>query len=78
MSAWVGSRLAAPASQTCAEFSRLEEGRKWPLASWGDANGTFEVNVSRCPVRYRYEHLEGFATYSAAIHPCSYWILATR
>ncbi|MCV7199967.1 DNA (cytosine-5-)-methyltransferase [Mycobacterium angelicum] len=60
MSEWIGSRLGAPADQSWAESTRLRGGEKWPRAAWGDASGTYEVNVSMWPVRDAYEHLEGF------------------
>lgn len=60
MSEWLGSRLDTSASDSWAESTRLKAGDRWPVAAWGDASGTYAVDVSMWPVREPYQHLEGF------------------
>jgi len=60
MSEWLGSRLDTSACSPWAAPTELNPGDRWPLAAWGDANGTWAVDVSMWPVREPYEHLEDF------------------
>lgn len=60
MSEWLGSRLDTSAGQSWADSTPLGPTDRWPRAAWGDAGGTYAVDVSMWPVRDPYEHLEGF------------------
>ncbi|MEM9454954.1 MAG: DNA (cytosine-5-)-methyltransferase [Myxococcota bacterium] len=58
---WLGRRLAVPGDYDNARTSQSLHGRhKWPKAAWGDASGTFEVEISIWPERRRYKHLRNF------------------
>ncbi|WP_373141186.1 DNA cytosine methyltransferase [Mycobacterium marinum] len=60
MSEWIGSRIDVPLSGSWAESTKLRDGEKWPRAAWGDAGGTYKVEISMWPVHEPYEHLEDF------------------
>lgn len=58
---WLGQRLASPGTYDDHRTGeRLTKRHKWPTAAWGDATGTFTVDVSTWPVRERYRHLRTF------------------
>jgi DNA (cytosine-5)-methyltransferase 1 len=60
---WVGRRLRYPRPFDESLQESLEDGRPWPRAAWGDADGVHRVNVSRWPVVAPYESLEEFLDY---------------
>lgn len=59
MSAWVGSRLAAPVKYQDGDRA-LQPGDAWPTAAWGRDGIAYRADQSTWPVREPYEHLESF------------------
>jgi DNA (cytosine-5)-methyltransferase 1 len=60
MSEWVGTRLDTSDGDSWEWSTELAPGDRWPTAAWGDIDGAYSVSASKWPVRYPYEHLEGF------------------
>lgn len=54
---WVGRNLSNPQTSVSYRESKLDQGRPWPNAAWGDRSGAFSVETSIWPERRRYRHL---------------------
>jgi DNA (cytosine-5)-methyltransferase 1 len=54
---WVGRNLTRPNGWNDDAMQRVDEGRPWPTAAWGDRSGAYRVDVSLWPERQRYKHL---------------------
>jgi len=54
---WVGRNLANPAPWAPAGESKLDQGRPWPPAAWGDKSGAYPVDRTIWPEKHRYRHL---------------------
>lgn len=57
ISEWVGRNLLRPGPWTNETHVRLDPGRAWPTAAWGDRTGAYSVDVSLWPERQPYKHL---------------------
>jgi DNA (cytosine-5)-methyltransferase 1 len=57
VAAWLGQRLAAPASPASMMEIELSAAAKWPTAAWGTSGRRWLVPVSMWPEARQYEHL---------------------
>lgn len=54
---WVGRNMLSPQQWNPEPRPKLDQGRPWPTAAWGDRSGAYRVDVSLWPERRRYRHL---------------------
>ena len=62
---WLGRRLAAPGEYQ-GGHELLAAGQSWPIAAWGDAEGTRRVEISSWPIRRDSKRLSTFLEHPLA------------
>jgi DNA (cytosine-5)-methyltransferase 1 len=60
---WVGDRLSDPRKYTGASDERLERGKPWPRAAWGEEGQRRTAPFTPWPVLEPYQHLVEFLRY---------------